>query len=156
SPSASRTIGRSPSAAKNCAARWSSSCTDDDACAIRGVDHGLRARMRRRTRAPPLCSRLSPERARTAMRAARPHLARPMDAKLAKLQGHRLSVTRMTLVSSSLQAGLLALFAWSGVVGWTIAAAFAAASIGSTGFFTFAVRRGWNLRFRDTWLMYAQ
>jgi len=79
-----------------------------------------------------------------------------MDAKLAKLQGHRLSVTRMTLVSSSLQAALIALFAWSGVVGWTIAAAFAVASVGSTGFFTLAVRRGWNLRFRDTWLMYAQ
>ena len=79
-----------------------------------------------------------------------------MDAKLAKLQGHRLSVTRMTLVSSSLQAVLMALFACSGVITWTLAAAFAVCSIGSTGLFTLAVRRGWNLRVRDTWQLYLQ
>src|SRR3954463_6557073 len=62
----------------------------------------------------------------------------PMDAKQAKLQGHRLRLTRMTLVSSSLQAVLVALFAWSGTVTWPVATAFGLASIGSTGFFTIA------------------
>ena len=79
-----------------------------------------------------------------------------MDAKQAKLQGHRLSVTRMTLVSSSLQAVLVALFAWSGVVSWTVPLAFALASVGSTGLFTVAVTSGWNLRFPENWLLYAQ
>jgi len=79
-----------------------------------------------------------------------------MDDKTARLQGHRLRVSRMTLASSSLQAALLFLFAWSGVVSWGIAAAFAAASVGTTGFFTLAVHRGWNLRFRPSWLLNAQ
>jgi len=79
-----------------------------------------------------------------------------MDDKTARLQGHRLRASRMTLASSSLQSALLGLFAWSGVVSWTIAAAFAVASVGTTGLFTLAVRRGWNLRYPDAWLLNAQ
>ena len=79
-----------------------------------------------------------------------------MDAKQQRLQAHRLRATRMTVVSSLLQSCLVAMFAASGATTWTAAAAFFAASGGSTGFFALAVSRGWNLRYRDTWLLYAQ
>ncbi len=62
----------------------------------------------------------------------------------------------MTVVSSALQSLLVGLFALSGATTWGVAIGFAAVSVGSTGFFALAVRLGWNLRFRDSWLLYAQ
>ena len=79
-----------------------------------------------------------------------------MDPKVLKLQAHRLRASAMTLVSSLLQALLVGLFAWSGVVDDAAAIAFAILSLGTTGAFTLAVSRGWNLRFRDSWLLHAQ
>ncbi len=79
-----------------------------------------------------------------------------MDAKLLRLQAHRLRATRMTVVSSFFQSCLVAMFAWSGATTWGAALAFFLLSNGSTGFFWIMVRRGWNMRFRDTRLLWAQ
>jgi diguanylate cyclase (GGDEF)-like protein len=79
-----------------------------------------------------------------------------MDPKQEKLQIQRLQTTTMTLVSSLLQALLIGLFVLSGAVTWPIASSFLLISGATTGFFRFAVARGWNLHFKDTWLLYAQ
>ncbi len=79
-----------------------------------------------------------------------------MDPKQQKLQAQRLQMTTMTLVSSLLQAGLIALFAWSGATTWPVALAFLVVSGGSTGLFRLAVARGWNLRYPDRRLLWAQ
>ncbi|HEX7636764.1 MAG TPA: GGDEF domain-containing protein, partial [Burkholderiaceae bacterium] len=79
-----------------------------------------------------------------------------MDPKTRKRQEHRLRATRMTLVSSALQCLLVVLFAATGCMALPAAAAFCALSLGSTGLFTLAVGRGWNLRYRDSWLLHAQ
>ncbi|MEP6505207.1 MAG: hypothetical protein ABJD97_17845 [Betaproteobacteria bacterium] len=65
-------------------------------------------------------------------------------------------MTTMTLVSSLLQAVLVGLFAYSGATTWPVAIAFSIVSGGSTGFFRLAVARGWNLRYQDRWLLWAQ
>ena len=79
-----------------------------------------------------------------------------MDNKAQKLQAHRLRASRMAFVSSLLQAVLVALFAGSGALPWSTAWTFGIASLGTTGAFTLAVARGWNLRWHDAWLLHAQ
>ena len=51
---------------------------------------------------------------------------------------------------------LIGLFAWTGSTTWPIAAAFCVLSVGSTSLFLLAVRQGWNLRFKDRWLLWGQ
>jgi len=80
----------------------------------------------------------------------------PMNPKQPQLQAQRVKTTTMTVVSSLLQSLLIGLFAWNGTVGWTVAAWFFVLSVGSTGFFLLSVVRGWNLRFRNRWLLWAQ
>ena len=79
-----------------------------------------------------------------------------MKEKQQQLQAQRLNTTSMTVVSSLLQSLLIGLFAWNGTVTWNAAIAFCALSVGSTGLFWLSVRRGWNLSFRDRWLLWAQ
>ena len=79
-----------------------------------------------------------------------------MKPKQQQLQEQRRKATAMTVVSSLLQSLLIGLFAWSGATTWSVALVFFVLSAGSTGFFMLAVRRGWNLRFRDRWLLWAQ
>ena len=79
-----------------------------------------------------------------------------MNTKQQQLQAQRLKTTTMTVVSSLLQSLLIGLFAWTGSATWPVAFAFFVLSAGSTGFFWLAVRRGWNLRFKDRWLLWAQ
>jgi diguanylate cyclase (GGDEF)-like protein len=79
-----------------------------------------------------------------------------MSTKQEQLQAQRVKTTTMTVVSSLLQTLLIGLFAWNGTTTWTVTAWFFVLSAGSTGFFLLAVRRGWNLRYRDRWLLWAQ
>jgi diguanylate cyclase (GGDEF)-like protein len=80
----------------------------------------------------------------------------PMKTKQRQLQEQRKQTTSMTVVSSLLQSLLIGLFAWNGTTTWNVAIAFFVLSAGSTGFFHLAVHRGWNQRFRDRWLLWAQ
>ena len=79
-----------------------------------------------------------------------------MKNKQRQLQEQRKQTTTMTVVSSLLQSLLISLFAWNGTTTWNVALAFFVLSAGSTGFFHLAVHRGWNLRFRDRWMLWAQ
>ena len=79
-----------------------------------------------------------------------------MNPKQQQLQAQRIKTTTMTVVSSLLQSLLIGLFAWTGSTSWNVTLAFFVVSMGSTGFFALAVRRGWNLRFKDRWLLWAQ
>jgi len=79
-----------------------------------------------------------------------------MHTRQQQLQAQRLKTTAMTVVSSLLQSLLIGLFAWTGAASWSVAAAFLAVSAASTGLFLLAVHRGWNLRFKDRWLLWAQ
>ncbi|HEY9024686.1 MAG TPA: GGDEF domain-containing protein [Burkholderiaceae bacterium] len=79
-----------------------------------------------------------------------------MNSKQPQLQAQRVKTTTMTVVSSLLQALLVGAFAWNGTTTWTVAGWFFVLSMGTTGFFLLAVLRGWNLRFRDRWLLWAQ
>jgi diguanylate cyclase (GGDEF)-like protein len=79
-----------------------------------------------------------------------------MNTKQQQLQAQRIKTTAMTVVSSLLQSLLLGLFAWTGSTTWPVVFAFFVLSVGSTGFFNVAVRLGWNLRFKDRWLLWAQ
>jgi len=79
-----------------------------------------------------------------------------MNSRQPQLQAQRVKTTTMTVVSSLLQALLIGLFAWNGTVSWAVAGWFFVLSVGSTGLFLLAVVRGWNLRFRDRWLLWAQ
>jgi len=79
-----------------------------------------------------------------------------MTSKQQQLQAQRIETTTMTVVSSLLQSLLIGLFAWSGATTWTVVLGFFVLSAGSTSFFMLAVRRGWNLRFKDRWLLWAQ
>jgi diguanylate cyclase (GGDEF)-like protein len=79
-----------------------------------------------------------------------------MNQKQEQLQAQRMQATRMTVASSLLQSLLIGLFAAAGTTSWTVASAFGLLSMGSTGFFLLAVQRGWNLRFRNRGLLWAQ
>jgi diguanylate cyclase len=79
-----------------------------------------------------------------------------MKPKQQRLQAQRIRTTAMTVVSSLLQSLLIGMFAWTGATTWAAALGFFVASAGSTGFFLLAVRQGWNLRFKDRWLLWAQ
>jgi diguanylate cyclase (GGDEF)-like protein len=79
-----------------------------------------------------------------------------MTTKQQQLQAQRVKTTTMTVVSSLLQSLLIGLFAWNGSTTWTVAAAFFLLSAGSTSLFLLAVQRGWNLRFKDRWLLWGQ
>ena len=80
----------------------------------------------------------------------------PMNTKQQQLQAQRIETTTMTVVSSLLQSLLIGMFAWTGATTWAVALGFLVLSGGSTSLFLLAVRRGWNLRFKDRWLMWAQ
>jgi diguanylate cyclase len=79
-----------------------------------------------------------------------------MNPKQRQLQAQRVNTTTMTVVSSLLQSLLIGMFAWTGAATWSVASWFFLLSVGSTAFFLLAVRRGWNLRFKDRWLLWAQ
>ncbi len=79
-----------------------------------------------------------------------------MKTKQQQLQEQRVETTTMTVVSSLLQSLLIGLFAWTGATTWPVVLGFFVLSGGSTGFFMLMVRRGWNLRFKDRWLLWAQ
>jgi diguanylate cyclase len=79
-----------------------------------------------------------------------------MNTKRQQLQSQRIQTTTMTVVSSLLQSLLIGLFAWTGTTSWQAVLGFFVLSVGSTGLFLFAVRMGWNLRFKDRWLLWAQ
>lgn len=72
------------------------------------------------------------------------------------LQVHRLQATRLSMSSSALQSMVVAFFALNGEVPWSIVAAFAVATVGSTALFTLAIQHGWNLRWRDPDVLHAQ
>jgi diguanylate cyclase (GGDEF)-like protein len=80
----------------------------------------------------------------------------PMNSKQQQLQAQRVETTTMTVVSSLLQSLLIGLFAWTGATTWAVALGFFVLSAGSTSLFMLAVRRGWNLRFKNRWLLWAQ
>ncbi|MDP9125223.1 MAG: GGDEF domain-containing protein [Pseudomonadota bacterium] len=67
-----------------------------------------------------------------------------------------MKTTTMTVVSSLLQSLLIGMFAWTGAATWSVAFWFFLLSAGSTAFFLLVVRQGWNLRFKDRWLLWAQ
>ena len=79
-----------------------------------------------------------------------------MNTRQQQLQAQRIKTTSMTVVSSLLQSLLIGMFAWTGATTWNVAAWFAAISVGSTGFFLLSVHQGWNLRFKDRWLLWSQ
>jgi diguanylate cyclase (GGDEF)-like protein len=79
-----------------------------------------------------------------------------MKPKQQQLQAQRMQTTAMTVVSSLLQSLLIGMFAWTGTTPWATALAFFVASAGSTGLFLLAVHQGWNLRFKDRWLLWSQ
>ncbi len=78
------------------------------------------------------------------------------DSKQARLQRHRLQMTLLSVVNSLLQSLVIALFAASGATTGAMAAAFALASLGTTGLFALAVARGWILAWSDSRLLHAQ
>jgi len=80
----------------------------------------------------------------------------PMNSKQQQLQAQRVETTTMTVVSSLLQSLLIGLFAWTGATTWAVALGFFVLSAGSTSLFMLVVRRGWNLRFKNRWLLWAQ
>jgi diguanylate cyclase (GGDEF)-like protein len=79
-----------------------------------------------------------------------------MMEKTRKLQAHRLRVTAATIANALLQSLIVVLYAATGTVSWPIAGAFFAVSLLTTGAYTLAVWRGWNLRWPDSMLLYAQ
>jgi diguanylate cyclase len=79
-----------------------------------------------------------------------------MKPKQQQLQEQRIKTTAMTVVSSLLQSLLIGLFAWTGATTWSVTAWFIVLSVGSTSLFLLAVHRGWNLRFKDRWLLWGQ
>jgi len=79
-----------------------------------------------------------------------------MDSKLANLQRHRLRMTLLSVVNSLLQSIVIGLYATTGTIGWPVAAAFAAASLGSTGLFALGVAARWLLALGDARLLHAQ
>jgi diguanylate cyclase (GGDEF)-like protein len=79
-----------------------------------------------------------------------------MKPKQQQLQAQRMKTTAMTAVSSLLQSMLIGLFAWNGAATWNAAIAFFVLSCGSTGLFLLVVHHGWNLRFRNRWLLWMQ
>jgi diguanylate cyclase (GGDEF)-like protein len=76
--------------------------------------------------------------------------------KQQQLQEQRKKATAMTVVNAFLQSLLIGLFAWAGSTTWSVTAWFAGVSVGSTGLFALTVHQGWNLRFKDRWLLLAQ
>ena len=80
----------------------------------------------------------------------------PMNSKQQQLQAQRVETTTMTVVSSLLQSLLIGLFAWTGATTWAVALGFFVLSAGSTSLFMLVVRRGWNLHFKNRWLLWAQ
>ena len=79
-----------------------------------------------------------------------------MDPKQASLQPHRLRMTLLSVVNSLIQSIVIGLYAVSGTITWSVAAAFAAASVGSTGLFAIGVAAGWLLKLGDARLLNAQ
>ncbi|MEO5687835.1 MAG: GGDEF domain-containing protein [Burkholderiaceae bacterium] len=82
--------------------------------------------------------------------------ATTMDPRQANLQRHRLRMTLLSVVNSLLQSIVIGLYAASEATTWSIAAAFAAASLGSTGLFAIGVSAGWLVKLGDARLLIAQ
>jgi diguanylate cyclase len=81
--------------------------------------------------------------------------AEPADRQR-KLQQHRLRMTLISVASSSLMTGVIALLAAAGEVAWRVVAWYAAVGVGHTLIFVAVIRRGWNLRWTDHTLLLAQ
>jgi diguanylate cyclase (GGDEF)-like protein len=79
-----------------------------------------------------------------------------MTPKQQHLQELRKKATAMAVVNALLQSVMVGLFTWTGAATWPVTAWFIAVSIGSTGLFQLTVHQGWNLRFKDVWLLLAQ
>ncbi len=73
-----------------------------------------------------------------------------------KLQRHRLRMTLLSVANTSLQAIVIALYAWAGEVAWSVAWQFFLVGTGMSAIFASIIWRGWNLRVRDPGLLLAQ
>jgi diguanylate cyclase (GGDEF)-like protein len=85
-----------------------------------------------------------------------PEKSTAMDARQANLQRHRLRMTLLSVVNSLIQSVVIGLYAAAGTIAWPFAAAFGAASLGSTGLFAIGVWAGWLLKLGDARLLNAQ
>jgi len=65
-------------------------------------------------------------------------------------------MTLLSVANTSLQAVVIALFAWAGEVSWTIVWQFLLVGTGSSVAFALIIWRGWNLRARDPGLLLPQ
>jgi diguanylate cyclase len=81
--------------------------------------------------------------------------ASPADRQR-KLQRHRLQMTLFSVANTSLQTGVMALFAWNGEIAWGPVGWFGLVGVGSTLAFALVVARGWNLGWGDAALLLAQ
>jgi diguanylate cyclase (GGDEF)-like protein len=79
-----------------------------------------------------------------------------MTPKQRHLQQQRMKATAMAVVNALLQSLMIVLFTWTGATTWSVTAWFVGVSMGSTGLFLLTVHQGWNLRFKDRWLLLAQ
>jgi len=73
-----------------------------------------------------------------------------------KLQRHRLRMTLLSVANTSLQSIIIALYAWTGEVGWDVAWQFFLVGAGSSALFALIVWRGLNLRFKDPGMLLPQ
>jgi len=73
-----------------------------------------------------------------------------------KLQPHRLRMTLVALANFTMLTSVLALYAWIGEAPWSAVWQLGAAGIGQSALFALAIRRRWNLRFKDKDLMLSQ
>jgi diguanylate cyclase (GGDEF)-like protein len=78
------------------------------------------------------------------------------DDRQRKLQQHRLRMTRLSVVSTALEAGIVALFAWAGEVSWSVAGFFLLLGVALPAGFAFVIWRGWNLRLQEPGLLKPQ
>ncbi len=79
-----------------------------------------------------------------------------LNAKEKRLQVHRLRMNLLSIVNVALQSGILALYAWTGSVSWSIVFEFLLVSTGSSLVFTMIIVLKWNLRFKDKGMLLPQ
>lgn len=77
-------------------------------------------------------------------------------ARQEKLQRHRLRMTLLSVANTSLQAMIIALFAWNGEVSWWTPALFLLVGAGSSAAFAVVIWRRWNLRLKDPGMLLVQ
>jgi len=87
---------------------------------------------------------------------ATPDAGGGLDAHETKLQGYRLRMNLVSIVNIVLQCGIVALYAWTGSVSWSIALAYLALNGGSALLFRLMIVLNWNLRIKDKGLLMPQ